>query len=68
AFLDPPYGRGFVTPALTALCDGGFLAPGALILIEESTATKLSIPDNFIVRDMRQFGETQILFVTFEPL
>lgn len=67
AFLDPPYGRGLVPPALTALRDGGFLAPGALIIIEESAGVELSMPENFITRDVRRSGETQILFVTFEP-
>ncbi len=35
-FLDPPYGRGLAAPALIAARAGGWLAPGALIVVEES--------------------------------
>lgn len=33
-FLDPPYGRDLPGPALTALAQRGWLAPGALIVVE----------------------------------
>ena len=36
AFLDPPYGKGLAEQALAAARDGGWLAPGALAVVEEA--------------------------------
>lgn len=33
-FLDPPYGRGLVEPALAALGAAGWVAPGAIVVVE----------------------------------
>jgi 16S rRNA (guanine966-N2)-methyltransferase len=35
-FLDPPYGRGLAEKALASARDGGWLAPGALVVVEEA--------------------------------
>ncbi len=35
AFLDPPYSKGLGEKALVSLRDGGWLAPGAVIVLEE---------------------------------
>src|SRR5215468_8995917 len=40
AFLDPPYGHGLAEQALAAARDGGWLAPGALAVVEEATSAK----------------------------
>src|SRR3954466_11704062 len=37
-FLDPPYGRGLAEKALASLRDGGWLAAGALLVVEEARA------------------------------
>ena len=37
AFLDPPYGMGLAEQALTSARAGGWLLPGALIVVEEAT-------------------------------
>ena len=63
AFLDPPYGRGFAEPALAALRDGGWLAPAALVVVEESAAARLDVPDGFALAERRAFGETQLVFL-----
>lgn len=33
-FLDPPYRKNLVAPALASLSEGGWLAPGALLIVE----------------------------------
>src|SRR5439155_4619275 len=38
AFLDPPYGKGLAEKALASLRDGGWLTPGALLVVEEAKA------------------------------
>ena len=37
-FLDPPYGQGLAERALASALDGGWLAPGALIVVEEASS------------------------------
>lgn len=66
AFLDPPYGRGLAPLALAALRDGGWLAPGALVLVEEEAAADLKPPDGFAVLDQRVYGDTQVVFLRRE--
>ena len=44
-FLDPPYGRDLVAPALAALDAAGWIAPGALIVAEIGRDDALPRPD-----------------------
>lgn len=67
AFLDAPYNKDLTTPALTGLRDGDWLAPGALLVVEQASGEKASVPENFEERDRRQFGQTQIGFLRFSP-
>lgn len=57
-FLDPPYGKGLGGRALAAAQAGGWLAPGALIVWEESTAQEA--PDGFALEDSRRYGDSWI--------
>ncbi len=57
-FLDPPYGKGLGERALTSCAAGGWLAPQALIVWEESTPP-LPQP-GFEQLDQRKYGETII--------
>jgi 16S rRNA (guanine966-N2)-methyltransferase len=57
-FMDPPYGRGLGEAALSGVIAGGWLAPGALIVWEESTA--IIPPPGCTLRDQRRYGDTQI--------
>lgn len=60
---DPPYGRGLGDKALAALKDGGWLAPNALIVLEESAASPVAIPPGFELEDRRTAGETALHFI-----
>jgi 16S rRNA (guanine966-N2)-methyltransferase len=44
-FLDPPYRQGLVARALGALRSGGWLAPGALLVIETAADEPEPVPD-----------------------
>jgi 16S rRNA (guanine966-N2)-methyltransferase len=66
AFLDPPYGKGLAPPALKALRDGGWLEPNALIVIEEGAEAVAPLPEGFILREARRFGDTQLIFASAE--
>ncbi len=57
-FLDPPYGKALGEAALAAASAGNWIAPGAVIVWEESTAPL--IPSGFSRLDQRSYGDTQI--------
>ena len=57
-FLDPPYGQGLGERALASAMSGGWIAPGALIVWEES-APPLP-PAGFAPLDQRRYGGTVI--------
>jgi 16S rRNA (guanine966-N2)-methyltransferase len=63
AFLDPPYGRGLPAPALHALASGGWLAPGALVIVEEAADAPVEAPAGFEEIDRRVYGDTRVLFL-----
>src|SRR4030095_15105704 len=43
-FLDPPYGKGLAEKALLSARDGGWLAPSALIVVEEAADAAFTTP------------------------
>lgn len=65
AFLDPPYGKGFVLPTLKALRDGSWLGKDALVVVEERAGAEVAFPEGFVLRETRRFGITQIVFARF---
>ena len=63
AFLDPPYGRNLAPPALAALQAGGWLAPGALVVIEEAAEADLGPQPGFDILERRAYGDTALTFL-----
>ena len=57
-FLDPPYGKGLGARAIGAARAGGWIAPGALIVWEESAAVEL--PEGLTLLENRRYGDTWI--------
>jgi 16S rRNA (guanine966-N2)-methyltransferase len=57
-FLDPPYGQGLGEQALAAFDDNGWIAPGALIVWEESAP--VTAPPGLAPLDSRRYGDTVI--------
>jgi 16S rRNA (guanine966-N2)-methyltransferase len=62
AFLDPPYDKGLAGPALAALCEGGWLAADALVVVEEAAKAEIAAPPALELVDERVYGETRIAF------
>lgn len=56
-FLDPPYGQALGGPAVLAAQAQGWLAPGALIVWEDSAPQTLP---GFPQADLRRYGDTHI--------
>ncbi|WP_207478065.1 RsmD family RNA methyltransferase [Arenibaculum pallidiluteum] len=63
AFLDPPYGKGLAEAALPALLARGWLAPGALVVVETAARDPLALPSGLAALDERGYGETRISFL-----
>ena len=57
-FLDPPYHKGLGEAALASAIEGGWLAPGAVIVWEEGTPPQP--PDGFTRLDQRKYGDTLV--------
>lgn len=60
AFLDPPYARGLAAPALASLVAGGWLGPGALCVVEESSGVDIEAPAGLGTLDVRDYGQTRV--------
>ena len=60
-FLDPPYGKGLGLVALNHASTQGWIAPGSLIVWEESTPQ--IAPPGFTLLDQRRYGDSWITFV-----
>ena len=64
-FCDPPYERGLAEKALTSARDGGWLVDGAIIVVEEATSAKFSLPERFQELERRDYDDTEIIFLRF---
>lgn len=60
-FCDPPYRKGLGEKALISARDGGWLEPGALIVLEEAGDVEVVLPEGFEQLERRDYGETQVL-------
>jgi 16S rRNA (guanine966-N2)-methyltransferase len=63
AFADPPYGRGLAEAALASARDGGWLAPGALVVVEEAADAVFAVPDGFEEIERRRYDDTELSFL-----
>jgi 16S rRNA (guanine966-N2)-methyltransferase len=61
-FCDPPYGRGLGEAALASALRGGWLAPGALVILEERASAAVTLPAPLEETERRAAGETQLIF------
>ena len=63
AFLDPPYGQGLAPLALASLRDGGWLAPGAVVVVEEEAGAEIGAVEGFERLERRDYGDTLVVFL-----
>lgn len=62
AFCDPPYDKGLGEAALASAISGGWLAPGAVVILEERATAEVALPLPLIEIERRKAGETQLVF------
>jgi 16S rRNA (guanine966-N2)-methyltransferase len=61
AFLDPPYGRGLAEQALASARAGGWLAPGALAVVEEAAKPGFTAPEGFDELERRNYDDSALI-------
>jgi 16S rRNA (guanine966-N2)-methyltransferase len=62
-FLDPPYGKGLAEKALASALAGGWLAAGALAVVEEAADAAFTVPAGFEEVERRRYDETEVVFL-----
>jgi 16S rRNA (guanine966-N2)-methyltransferase len=62
-FLDPPYRSGTAAEALEALASAGWIAPGALCVVELASKEPFTPPEEAELLDERRYGAARVVFV-----
>src|ERR1700730_1995790 len=62
-FLDPPYRMKLAEKALASLRDGGWLTPGAMLVVEEARAAGLVAPEGYEELERRAYDDTEFVFL-----
>lgn len=60
-FIDPPYGQNLLAPALQALLDKGWTAPGAVVAVEVEARLPVTPPSSLTPMFDRLYGQTRII-------
>jgi 16S rRNA (guanine966-N2)-methyltransferase len=63
AFLDPPYRHGLAERSLAALAAGGWLAPGAILVLEEAADAGFAPPPGFAEIERRRYDDSELTFL-----
>jgi 16S rRNA (guanine966-N2)-methyltransferase len=64
-FLDPPYDKELVVPALNSLVENKWLAEEAICVIEAAAKENFERPTGFTQLDQRKYGKAGIHILTF---
>jgi 16S rRNA (guanine966-N2)-methyltransferase len=63
AFLDPPYAGGLGETALQRLREGGWLAPGAIAVLERGASEPDLAHEGYALLDARAYGAAKVWFL-----
>jgi 16S rRNA (guanine966-N2)-methyltransferase len=63
AFLDPPYGKGLAEQALASACEGGWLVPGSIVVVEEAVASSFKMPSGYDELERRAYDDTEFVIL-----
>ncbi|WP_392353624.1 16S rRNA (guanine(966)-N(2))-methyltransferase RsmD [Brevundimonas sp. LF-1] len=63
AFLDPPYAKGLGEQTLARLLEGGWLAPGAIVVFERGSDEPDIDTPGYERLDARDYGAARVLFL-----
>lgn len=65
-FADPPYGKALGERALASAARGGWIAHGALVVLEEEASADPDPGQGFQLVDSRAFGDTVMRFFRYD--
>lgn len=64
-FIDPPYRQNLALPALMAAVKDGWIAAGAVCVIEAEKQTDIFVPEVFTLLAKKKYGDTQVVFCRY---
>lgn len=64
-FLDPPYRKDMAEAALLALVAAGWVAPDAVVAVEQESGEALAPPEGFERVDERRYGRAQFTLLRY---
>jgi 16S rRNA (guanine966-N2)-methyltransferase len=64
--LDPPYRKGLAEASLASLRDGGWLAPDALLVVEEAADAGFTAPKGYAEVERRRYDDTEFTLLRAE--
>jgi 16S rRNA (guanine966-N2)-methyltransferase len=67
-FIDPPYRKGLAEKSLASLRDGGWLAPDALVIVEEAADAEFVAPQGYAEIERRRYDDTEFTFLRVSTL
>jgi 16S rRNA (guanine966-N2)-methyltransferase len=62
-FMDPPYRKGLAEASLASLRDGGWLAPDALVVVEDAADAGFTAPQGYAETERRRYDDTEFTFL-----
>lgn len=62
AFLDPPYRKDLIPPAIASLVTGGWLTENAVLVVETAADEDAITAEGFVEEDCRTYGDTRVQF------
>lgn len=65
-FLDPPYAKGLIVPALDNLVQQGVLREGAICVLESEKGLVLELPQGFEVLKDKVYGDTGVTYLRYK--
>jgi len=63
--MDPPYGEDLAPSVLAALASAGWIAPGALVVVELEKKERFQAPESFEELERRSYGRAALVFLRF---
>lgn len=64
-FLDPPYGKNVAPPTLKNLAAAGWIAAGAIVVLEVGAKEEFAAPDGFAIEDERRYGAARLILMRY---
>ena len=58
-------GSGLAEKALASAREGGWLSPGALVVVEEATKAGFAAPEGFTEMERRPYDDTELIILRY---